>query len=156
LGLRRALLRGGAGHRDDAGPLALAARRPADWERTRPLHRHRHRGLRPRQPSHPPLGGGPILRAGDVVHALPAALLPPQGPGQARPPRSRGSDPGARAAPRRRLRTPPGGELHYPRAPLRCEPLEPLLNVLLIVIDAMRADSLAPDTAPHMAAFAQD
>ena len=54
------------------------------------------------------------------------------------------------------LGRPPGGELHYPRAPLRCEPLEPLLNVLFIVIDAMRADSLAPDTAPHMAAFAQD
>src|SRR5262249_36970064 len=54
------------------------------------------------------------------------------------------------------LGRPPGGELHYPRAPLRCEPLEPLLNVLFTVIDAMRADSLAPDTAPHMAAFAQD
>ena len=54
------------------------------------------------------------------------------------------------------LGRPPGGELHYPRAPLRCEPLEPLLNVLFIVIDAMRADSLAPDTAPHMAVFAQD
>src|SRR5262249_57320767 len=35
----------------------------------------------------------------------------------------------------------PRGALHYPRAPLRCEPLEPLLNVLLIVIDAMRADT---------------
>ena len=54
------------------------------------------------------------------------------------------------------LGRPPGGELHYPRAPLRCEPLEPLLNVLFIVIDAMRADSLAPDAAPHMAAFAED
>jgi len=53
------------------------------------------------------------------------------------------------------LGRPPGGELRYPRAPLRCEPRAPLLNVLLIVIDAMRADSLAPGTAPLMATFAE-
>jgi len=53
------------------------------------------------------------------------------------------------------LGRPPAGELHYPRAPLRCEPRAPLLNVVLIVIDAMRADSLASDTSPHMAAFAE-
>ena len=53
------------------------------------------------------------------------------------------------------LGRPPGGELHYPRSPLRCEPKPPRLNVLLIVVDAMRADSLAPTIAPRMAEFAQ-
>jgi membrane-anchored protein YejM (alkaline phosphatase superfamily) len=53
------------------------------------------------------------------------------------------------------LGRPPGGELHYPRSPLRCEPQPPMLNVLLIVVDAMRADSLAPAIAPNMDAFAQ-
>jgi membrane-anchored protein YejM (alkaline phosphatase superfamily) len=53
------------------------------------------------------------------------------------------------------LSRPPGGELHYPRSPLRCEPRRPLLNVLLIVVDAMRADSLAPALAPRMSGFAE-
>jgi hypothetical protein len=53
------------------------------------------------------------------------------------------------------LGLPGGGELQYPRSPLRCEPRRPLLNVLLIVVDAMRADSLAPTIAPTMDAFAQ-
>ena len=53
------------------------------------------------------------------------------------------------------LGRPPGGELRYPRAPLSCEPRRPLLNVLLVVVDAMRADSLAPALAPHMAGFAK-
>ena len=53
------------------------------------------------------------------------------------------------------LGLPGGGELHYPRSPLRCEPRRPLLNVLLIVVDAMRADSLAPTVAPRMDGFAQ-
>jgi membrane-anchored protein YejM (alkaline phosphatase superfamily) len=52
------------------------------------------------------------------------------------------------------LGRPPGGELHYPRSPLRCEPRAPLLNVLLVVIDAMRADSLAPGASPRLAEFA--
>jgi membrane-anchored protein YejM (alkaline phosphatase superfamily) len=42
----------------------------------------------------------------------------------------------------------PGGELRYPRWPLVCDPQRPLLNVLLIVIDGMRADSLRPAVAP--------
>jgi membrane-anchored protein YejM (alkaline phosphatase superfamily) len=53
------------------------------------------------------------------------------------------------------LGRPPGGELRYPRAPLVCEPRPPLLNVLLIVIDAMRADALTAQSAPRMAEFAQ-
>src|SRR5882672_2804568 len=47
-----------------------------------------------------------------------------------------------------------GGELRYPQVPLRCEPRSPLLNVLLIVIDGMRADALTPVTAPRLAALA--
>ena len=53
------------------------------------------------------------------------------------------------------LGQPAGGELRYPRSPLVCEPQRPLLNVLLIVIDAMRADSLNAAVAPRMAEFAQ-
>jgi len=48
----------------------------------------------------------------------------------------------------------PGSELRYPQAPLRCEPRPPLLNVMLIVIDGMRADALAPAPAPRLSALA--
>ncbi len=48
----------------------------------------------------------------------------------------------------------PEGELHYPLAPLRCEPRSPLLNVMLVVIDGMRADALAPASAPRLAELA--
>jgi membrane-anchored protein YejM (alkaline phosphatase superfamily) len=48
----------------------------------------------------------------------------------------------------------PGSELRYPQAPLRCEPRPPLLNVMLIVIDGMRADALAPASAPRLSALA--
>jgi membrane-anchored protein YejM (alkaline phosphatase superfamily) len=54
------------------------------------------------------------------------------------------------------LRRPPDGVLNYPLAPLRCEPRLPRLNVLLVVIDAMRADALRPGVAPRMDALAQD
>jgi membrane-anchored protein YejM (alkaline phosphatase superfamily) len=40
--------------------------------------------------------------------------------------------------------------LSYPRAPLRCESRPPQLNVLLVVIDAMRADALTPEVAPRL------
>src|SRR5262249_22660796 len=50
---------------------------------------------------------------------------------------------------------PSDGELRYPRSPLVCDPQRPLLNVLLIVIDGMRADSLRPAVAKRMADFAQ-
>ena len=43
----------------------------------------------------------------------------------------------------------PQGELSYPVAPLRCDGPASALNVLLVVIDAMRADALAPDVAPR-------
>ncbi len=53
------------------------------------------------------------------------------------------------------LGRPPDGELHYPLAPLRCEPTPPMLNVLFVVIDAMRADALEPGLAPRLVQFAQ-
>jgi len=53
------------------------------------------------------------------------------------------------------LRRPPDGVLNYPLAPLRCEPRPPMLNVLLVVIDAMRADALRPGVAPRMDELAQ-
>src|SRR5207237_4309635 len=52
------------------------------------------------------------------------------------------------------LGRPPGGVLRYPLAPLRCEPHPPLLNVLLVVIDGMRADALTSMAAPRLTAFA--
>jgi len=45
--------------------------------------------------------------------------------------------------------------LNYPLAPLRCEPPSPKLDVLLVVIDGMRADSLTPAAAPALSEFAQ-
>ena len=45
--------------------------------------------------------------------------------------------------------------LNYPLAPLRCHPPSPRLNVLLVVIDGMRADALTPAVAPTLSAFAQ-
>ena len=46
--------------------------------------------------------------------------------------------------------------LNYPLAQLKCEPLSPKLNVLLVVIDAMRADALTPAIAPSMSSLATD
>jgi membrane-anchored protein YejM (alkaline phosphatase superfamily) len=48
----------------------------------------------------------------------------------------------------------PGAELKYPLAPLRCAARGPALNVLLIVIDAMRADALTPEFSPSLAELA--
>jgi membrane-anchored protein YejM (alkaline phosphatase superfamily) len=53
------------------------------------------------------------------------------------------------------LGRPPDGVLNYPQAPLRCGPDSPTLNVLLVVIDAMRADALTPVGAPRLAEFAR-
>jgi len=53
------------------------------------------------------------------------------------------------------LGQPPEGDLKYPLAPLRCEPRRPMLNVLLVVVDAMRADVIGPNTAPRLAELAQ-
>jgi hypothetical protein len=45
--------------------------------------------------------------------------------------------------------------LRYPLAPLACTGPTPTPNVLVIVIDAMRADSLTPEVAPRLSAFAE-
>jgi membrane-anchored protein YejM (alkaline phosphatase superfamily) len=50
---------------------------------------------------------------------------------------------------------PATGELNYPLAPLRCERPAPGLNLLLVVIDAMRADALTDAIAPRITAFAR-
>jgi len=52
------------------------------------------------------------------------------------------------------LQAPVGGELIYPLAPLRCPPAG-AYNVLLVVIDAMRADALTGDVAPRLEHFAR-
>ena len=51
---------------------------------------------------------------------------------------------------------PSDGGLRYPLAPLRCDPPSPRLNVLLVVIDGMRADALTPAVVPTLSAFAGD
>jgi membrane-anchored protein YejM (alkaline phosphatase superfamily) len=64
----------------------------------------------------------------------------------------------ARAREHRRVAAmgrPSDGGLRYPLAPLRCDPPSPRLNVLLVVIDGMRADALAPAVAPTLSTFAQ-
>ena len=45
--------------------------------------------------------------------------------------------------------------LNYPLTPLRCDPPTPMLNVVLVVIDAMRADALTPAVAPNSFDLAQ-
>jgi membrane-anchored protein YejM (alkaline phosphatase superfamily) len=52
-------------------------------------------------------------------------------------------------------RRPPAGELRYPLHPLTCAPPRRTPNVLLIVVDAMRADVLTPRHAPRMSEFAR-
>lgn len=47
------------------------------------------------------------------------------------------------------------GELIYPLSPMRCEPRTPGLNILLVVIDGMRADALMPEVAPRLTGFAR-
>ena len=49
-----------------------------------------------------------------------------------------------------------GGELNYPLSPMRCAPRMPTLNVLLVVIDGMRADAMTQEVAPRLSALAGD
>lgn len=49
----------------------------------------------------------------------------------------------------------PDGVLNYPLAPLRCGAPSPPLSVLLVVIDAMRADALTPEVAPNLTEFSR-
>jgi membrane-anchored protein YejM (alkaline phosphatase superfamily) len=48
---------------------------------------------------------------------------------------------------------PADGGLRYPLAPLHCDPPSPRLNVLLVVIDGMRADALTPMLTPALSQF---
>src|SRR5262249_19704256 len=52
------------------------------------------------------------------------------------------------------LKAPAAGELAYPVAPLQCGPRAAPHNILVVVIDAMRADALTPDIAPRIEQFA--
>ncbi len=45
--------------------------------------------------------------------------------------------------------------LNYPLAELQCAPREPLHNVLIVVIDALRFDVLTTKIAPNLTAFSQ-
>ena len=53
------------------------------------------------------------------------------------------------------LGQPAAGELKYPLAPLRCSPRTPSLNVLLVIVDAMRADALTAEASPRLFDFAR-
>lgn len=44
--------------------------------------------------------------------------------------------------------------LHYPQSPMQCERADKPLNILLVVIDSWRADTLTAAIAPNMNAFA--
>jgi uncharacterized protein len=63
--------------------------------------------------------------------------------------RSQAREEGLEAA----LARPPDGVLNYPQTPLRCVAPSPMLNVLLVVIDAMRADALTPEVSPRLSEF---
>lgn len=47
------------------------------------------------------------------------------------------------------------GQLHYPQAPLRIEPPAKPLNIVWLVAESWRADSLNPEVMPQTHAFAQ-
>ena len=66
--------------------------------------------------------------------------------------RARARDRGVGAA----LARTEGGELNYPLSPMRCAPRPPALNVLLVVIDGMRADAMTHEVAPRLTALARD
>ena len=53
------------------------------------------------------------------------------------------------------LQAPAAGELAYPLAPLRCGPRAAAYNLLVVVIDAMRADAVTEDIAPRLEQFAR-
>jgi len=55
----------------------------------------------------------------------------------------------------RELRDPPTGALAYPAATPHCSPPADPLNLLVLVVDTWRADSLRPDETPHAWALAQ-
>ncbi|MGI9308766.1 MAG: DUF3413 domain-containing protein, partial [Gammaproteobacteria bacterium] len=55
----------------------------------------------------------------------------------------------------RRAVGPDGGQLKYPLEPLQCSADKPTLNILLVLIDALRPDSLIATQTPVLHAFAE-
>src|SRR5438874_1477193 len=53
------------------------------------------------------------------------------------------------------LDRPTASELNYPLIPMQYETRAPKLNMLLVVIDAMRADALTPEVAPRLSELAR-
>jgi len=47
-----------------------------------------------------------------------------------------------------------GGNLSYPLAPLSCEPIPPVRNIVIIVIDSWRFDAMDESVTPNIARFA--
>lgn len=47
------------------------------------------------------------------------------------------------------------GALHYPLAPLRMQPLEKKMNVLIVVLDSWRYDAMTPEITPGIHAFSK-
>lgn len=56
----------------------------------------------------------------------------------------------------RRLSADRSGVLRYPLEPLRCRAPEERLNVLLIMVDGLRADTMNGEFTPHIAALADE
>ncbi len=57
-------------------------------------------------------------------------------------------------AKQRSLRSPPAGDLSYPRSAPRCTPPAELENLVLVIVDTWRADSLNLEETPHAWALA--
>ncbi len=108
MGLYRPLRPPGRGHRGDAGGLGLEAHRTSPDAPDRAVSGPRARQLSARQPPCPLVGGCALLRAGDRVHPVPAAVLPIRRRGTAGEVRARGSGSGARARPHRGAGPAPG------------------------------------------------
>lgn len=54
------------------------------------------------------------------------------------------------------LKTKVGNPIDYPKSPLSCRTNSSANNVLIIVVDSMRADMLDPEVSPNIYAFAKD
>ena len=97
------------------------------------------------------------LHAGHAVHALHAFVLirsMPSGPGAARSRRSGNGAPAAHVAWESRQRR---RQLNYPLKPLNCTADDAdLSNIVVILIDALRPDSIVAELTPTLAAFRAD
>jgi len=55
-----------------------------------------------------------------------------------------------------RAKIPDAGDLNYPLQPLQCSPEQKPLNILYVVVDAMRRDHIDSATTPVLASFAEE